>query len=715
MNKLSKYLVLSALAVAFGFSANAANHAWPKQYVGVMLQGFQWDSYSGTNNTKWTSLTAQADELSKYFKLIWVPNGAKPAASPSMGYDPVYWFTNYNSSFGNEAQLREMIRTYKEKGTGIIADVVINHRSGVSNWTNFPKETWNGETYQLGPQHICCTDEVKDAAGQAKPTGAPDTGEDFGGSRDLDHTSAEVQRNCKAYCQFLLQDMGFVGFRYDMVKGYAGKYTKMYNEASGTQYSVGEYWDGNYDAVAGWIEATSKQSAAFDFPLKYQLNKAFDQNDMTQLVWKANGTTDQPAGMIHFGYADYAVTFVDNHDTYRDGSKFNGNVVAANAFILCSPGTPCVFWAHYVQNKAAIQKLIDIRNSVGVHNQSAVTVLQSSRDCYMAEVTGKNGKLVVKIGSAQVSPSGYTNADIKACGNDYCVWTKTDVQGGGGDDPIDPIDPIDPGTSYDVYWDNSKAKWATPYIHYWGGEESSWPGVPMSKVSGDVWKYTVPAGTTGCLFNAGNGDATKTKDFVTVINHIYNQDGDQGVYSGAGGDDPTPGNYPANVYLVGNLEGAVWASAHGVPQSSKNDGVYTWDNVVFSPAAAGETSSYFTFLTALDAVDGEWDGANQADRYGAVAKDTQLNVGTPGQVKLYAANVDAMGAQSWMIASGSYRLVLDLKNMTVTASTASGVDEVGVEDEAPVYFTLQGVKVENPAKGIYIVVRGNKAAKEYVR
>jgi len=26
---------------------------------------------------------------------------------------------------------------------------------------------------------------------------------------------------------------------------------------------------------------------------------------MTKLVWKANGTTDQPAGMIHFGYPRY--------------------------------------------------------------------------------------------------------------------------------------------------------------------------------------------------------------------------------------------------------------------------------------------------------------------------------------------------------------------------------------------------------------------------
>jgi hypothetical protein len=34
---------------------------------------------------------------------------------------------------------------------------------------------------------------------------------------------------------------------------------------------------------------------------------------------------------------------------------------------------------------------------------------------------------------------------------------------------------------------------------------------------------------------------------------------------------------------------------------------------------------------------------------------------------------------------------------------------------APVYYNLQGVRVANPAHGLYIVVRGNKAVKEYVK
>ena len=196
MKKIAGICVLSLAAIFGSDAVSAANYAWPENFEGVMLQGFYWDSYNGTNNTKWTTLTQNADELSKYFKLIWVPNGAKAATSPSNGYDPVYWFSNYNTCWGTEANLRKMIQTFKEKGTGIIADVVINHRSGVSNWTNFPTETWNGQTYKLGPEHICNTDEVGNESGQAKPTGAADTGEDFNGSRDLDHTSAEVQRNC---------------------------------------------------------------------------------------------------------------------------------------------------------------------------------------------------------------------------------------------------------------------------------------------------------------------------------------------------------------------------------------------------------------------------------------------------------------------------------------------------------------------------------------
>ena len=43
---------------------------WPAEYKGVMLQGFYWDSYA---DSKWTNLESQADELSQFFDLIWVP------------------------------------------------------------------------------------------------------------------------------------------------------------------------------------------------------------------------------------------------------------------------------------------------------------------------------------------------------------------------------------------------------------------------------------------------------------------------------------------------------------------------------------------------------------------------------------------------------------------------------------------------------------------
>lgn len=652
---LCMMVVVAMLCVSFGAKATG----WPANYQGVMLQGFYWDSYS---DTKWTTLESKADEYSKYFTLIWVPNSAKPASNPGMGYDPVYWFTNHTSSFGNEAQLRSMIKTYKEKGVGIIEDVVVNHRSGASNWYNFPSETWNGKTWQLTTGSICSTDEVWRDGGHGCPAsykGAPDTGEDFGSSRDLDHTNPTVQDHVKNYCKFLIDDLGYVGFRLDMVKGYGGQYTKIYNQYSKPQFCVGECFDGSYDVCAAWIEATGKESASFDFPLKFQLNKAFpsaNSYNLTELCWTNPSGAKQPAGLIHYGYPQYSVTFVDNHDTYRDHNKFNGNVLAANAFILCSPGTPCVFLRHYLDNKTAIQQMIDVRNAVGVHNLSQVNVLKCESNCYMAEVTGTKGKLVVRIGTTndQPSGSGYT---LKCSGNGYAIWSTTS----GGVVVPDP----DLNTSYNVYFKNTR-NWTTPYIHYWGNTESTWPGVAMSKVSGttDIWSYTVPAGTTGILFNAGDGDPTKTADFVAIPNHLYTVDGDQGVYDGSEVPTPKPGNYPASLYLMGHTNGYAWATDKGIEAKGTN-GVYNWSNVTFDDS--GDGTGYFAFSTLL----GEsWDVVNSSDRYGASTSDKPIALGDTDDITLYAANVSASGSQSWKINAGSYSVTADLSKMKITIAAA---------------------------------------------
>lgn len=413
------------VTVVEGEYEGGGGFAWPDNYEGVMLQGFYWDSYE---NYGWSELTDMASELSKYFDLIWVPNSGRSASGTySMGYDPVYWFTNHNGAFGTETELRTMINTYRELGTGIIEDVVVNHRSGATNWTDFPTETYNGVTYEWGPWAICSTDEVANQAGQATPTGAPDTGDDFGSSRDLDHTNAKVQAGIKAYLDFLKNDLGYCGWRYDMVKGYSGYYVGEYNKSAQALYSVGEYWD-NYDAITEWIKATNYNSAAFDFPFKYAVNEALEGGDYTKLVWARYGTLNQPAGLIHMdGFQKYAVTFIDNHDTYRDDyNNMSGNVCEANAFMLCSPGTPCVFLPHWLENKSEIAKLIDIRKSVGVTNQSVVEVLESASDIYAAKVTGTKGSLIVKIGSrySYNPPAGYTQ---QTYGTNYCVWTDVAI------------------------------------------------------------------------------------------------------------------------------------------------------------------------------------------------------------------------------------------------------------------------------------------------
>ena len=381
------YALLASVSLLPGNAKAEGEYAWPSNYGGVMLQSFYWDSYS---ETQWTKLQNEAGELSDYFDLIWVPNSGKCSSDPSMGYNPVYWFTNHNSSFGTETDLREMIATFKNFGTGIIEDVVINHRNGVTGWTDFPTETYKGVTYEWGMWAICSNDEVANEPGQPKPTGAPDTGDNFDGYRDLDHTNAKVQEGVKAYLDFLKNDLGYVGWRYDMVKGYAPQYTKMYNESAKAQFSVGEYWDG-YDNIVKWIENTGRQSAAFDFAFKFAVNDAFSQSNFGLLAWQNQETGKyEPAGVVHMPkYRRYAVTFIDNHDTGREADKFpaESQVVNANAFMLLNPGTPCVFMEHWLKHKDAIKQLIAIRKSAGITNESNVEVLVNNNNEYNANRT----------------------------------------------------------------------------------------------------------------------------------------------------------------------------------------------------------------------------------------------------------------------------------------------------------------------------------------
>ena len=379
--------------------SQTASIGWPAAYDGVMLQAFYWDSFE---ETQWSVLESQADEMAGTFDLVWLPQSGN-CNGRSMGYDDCYWFNNYNSSFGTEAQLRSLISTLKRNDIKTIADVVINHRRSNNGWFGFPSETYNGVTYTMGASDVCLNDDGGKAAAEAKrlgvTLGSNDTGEGWDGMRDLDHRSENVQKCVKAYLKFLLEDLGYAGFRFDMVKGYSPSYTGMYNAYSQPEFSVGECWDGT-NTIRNWIDGTKVngkiQSAAFDFQFKYVVRNATKGNNWTNLDFQNDGNWPLVSNNYNQGsYRRYAVTFVENHDTQlrHDGSS-NGplerDTLAANAYLMAMPGTPCVFLPHWLDYAAQIKSMVAARKLAGINSESGYKVFRSNAKYYAVITSTKN-------------------------------------------------------------------------------------------------------------------------------------------------------------------------------------------------------------------------------------------------------------------------------------------------------------------------------------
>lgn len=569
-------LIFTLMGLPLGLMAQG----WPANYGGVMLQGFYWDSYS---DTQWTNLTSQADELSKYFSLIWVPQSGWCNSTTDMGYYPRYWF-DQRSAFGSEDDLRTMISTFKKKGTGIIADVVVNHKNGVSNWCDFANETVKGKntgkTYSVTWDNtdytqICNNDEANTATkseAKGKIKGAADTGLGDTGCRDLDHTNPTTQQNIKTYEDFLLNEMGYTGFRYDFVKGYDPKYIKMYNEASKPKFSVGEYWQGSVTAskkddhpfggVKDWVEATGKTSAAFDFPMKYLIKGAFDDGNWKLLA--TNYTTSTLVGKE----PRYAVTFIDNHDTgepHNNPDPLRANVEAANAYILALPGTPCIWISHWKPYKYTIKKCILARKIAGVTNTSSIIKSEGQDNGYVLIVKGNNGNVMLLLGSPNYDTTGYQLA-CEGLEFKYYVSNGLDIS------EVNSIKREDTGHVIPSFctvndgevcaffeqpassnWKGDITCWAWDKSgNYTGG---TWPGSKCEKVGmtsdgKNVWKWTwnrnyvkdktAPASTkaslpTGIIFTnkkAGSDSGAQTLNMAFKNGNYY---GDNVTYGNATG------------------------------------------------------------------------------------------------------------------------------------------------------------------------------------
>ncbi|MBW4359208.1 starch-binding protein [Flavobacterium taihuense] len=401
----------------------------------VMIQGFHWTTDVST--TKWydvvksNSSTLQAAG----FDAIWLPPPSK--STGGMGYIPTVWY-DLNNAQGTQAQLVSLIADLHSKNIKVIADIVINHRGGTLGWYDFSTPSWNTPTETWS---ICNTSNIS-SSGQ-KGTGAPDydpvaaglksPGESgsFAAARDLDHSNSLVRDGIKTWMNWLKNDIGFDGWRYDFVHGYDGKYIKEYNDATNPYFSVGELLEGDRSRIVKWMDYTkggtaTASSTAFDFATKSALQNAFKDNNLSYL----KDGSGKASGLIGV-WPSNAVTMLDNHDTGpkpygQDLWIFPGDqVLKGYAYLLTHPGTPMVWWPHYFNwgIKNEIDAMIKIRKDNGLSSTSNLNIVAATNNLYAAII---DDKVAMKLGSDNWSPSG-TGWILKLSGTGFAIWDKGTV------------------------------------------------------------------------------------------------------------------------------------------------------------------------------------------------------------------------------------------------------------------------------------------------
>lgn len=397
-----------------------------------MLQGFHWQAQSVGEQIgrPWYAIIKENAQRIKDsgFTLVWFPPPSDSLAYE--GYLPRK-LDVLDSRYGSKSELKEAIAALDS--VKAIADIVVNHRVGTTGPADFTEPKWSRFTI------------TKDDEYTGRTSFNLDSGEGYGPARDLDHLNPETQKGIITWMNSLkdLDDTdgtdvtGFKGWRYDLVKGFAGWAVELYNKQTETEFSVGEYFDYDPQKVVGWIDSTHPnpafRSAAFDFPLRNVLYEAITKRKFHYLKYG-----DRAPGVIGL-WSDKAVTFIENHDTedVRDSEYapyFPGRsqMVQGYAYILTHPGIPCVFWGDIYDSgmlhENEIRRLIEIRTRYRIHSESKLYIAAAQEGLmYAAYIQGDEGEIAMKIGPGSWQPSGSKwqiepGKDLLISGPDYAVW-----------------------------------------------------------------------------------------------------------------------------------------------------------------------------------------------------------------------------------------------------------------------------------------------------
>jgi len=335
--------------------------------MGVMLQAFYWDCPREEKKEFkwWRHVREQIPSLAEAgFTSLWLPPVHKAAnlGGFSMGYDPYDYYDlgefdqkgTVPTWFGTKKELLNLIETAHSHGLSLIADVVINHNSGADESEVNPltdQERWtlfNPKSEKFPRNWECFHPSMYESWDEGT----------FGDMPDLSHRNPYVYAEILKMTRWLIEEIGFDGFRYDYVKGYGAntitaiqEYRYMRDSKPFSPYGVAEFW-GDAQSIEHWVDLANFSNTnpvdAFDFPLRELLKALCDRYGFS-LRELATGETvlrKQP---------QTAVTFVENHDLRDEGRPIINDKLLAYSYILTHEGYPCVFWQDYFSYNLALE------------------------------------------------------------------------------------------------------------------------------------------------------------------------------------------------------------------------------------------------------------------------------------------------------------------------------------------------------------------------
>ncbi|MGS4786304.1 alpha-amylase [Streptococcus sp. P25B114] len=391
----------------------------------TLMQYFEW--YLPADHDHWNRLKNDAPHLKELgISHVWTPPAFKATGPDDVGYGIYDLFDlgefdqkgTIPTKYGTKDEYLAAIHALNEQGIAVIADIVLNHKAGGDYQESFQVRRMNPDNRQ---ESLSEPYEIKGYTGydfQGRNDVYNDfkwhwyhfTGLDFDAAHnetgiyqivgenkgwanqdqvdgehgnydylmfnDIDFKHPEVVEHLKDWVKWFIETTQVDGFRIDAAKHIGEDYIASFmefvrQEIKPDLYAFAEYWKDSEADSQSYIDGTDYQLDLVDVPLHMNFFQAGNEGQSFDLRTIFDGSLVKTK-------PDFAVTFVENHDTQR-GQALESTVAdwfkpAAYALILLrQQGLPTLFYGDYYGisgefGQAAFNEILDKLLAIRQHH-----------------------------------------------------------------------------------------------------------------------------------------------------------------------------------------------------------------------------------------------------------------------------------------------------------------------------------------------------------